>query len=300
MKKNFKSKAFSLIELSIVVLIIGILIAGVTQGSRLIRQSRLKTAQSQTISSPVLSITGLVGWWESTMDNSIISVNNGFFPENNDLISNWNDINSQSIAKNTTSTNSSCTPTTCQPTYIANGMNGLPVARFSGNQYVLFDGSILVGTDYTIFVVEQRSSAANFNYFICGSGGTNQNLHIGYGNPSTNIVFNQYFNDYYVSSAVPSYSSLIPRIHGFVFNVSNGKKYYLNGQLQTLTPVGSPVGTQGLIGYPGAAIGCNPAIGGGPFVGDIGELIIYSRTLKNEERRSIENYLSGKWKIGVS
>ena len=41
------SKAFSLIELSIVVLIIGILIAGVTQGSRLVRQSRLSTAQNQ-------------------------------------------------------------------------------------------------------------------------------------------------------------------------------------------------------------------------------------------------------------
>jgi prepilin-type N-terminal cleavage/methylation domain-containing protein len=41
------SKAFSLKELSIVVLIIGILIAGVTQGSRLVRQSRLSTAQNQ-------------------------------------------------------------------------------------------------------------------------------------------------------------------------------------------------------------------------------------------------------------
>ncbi|MFM7621329.1 MAG: prepilin-type N-terminal cleavage/methylation domain-containing protein [Alphaproteobacteria bacterium] len=45
--KNF-CKAFSLIELSIVILIIGILVAGVTQSSRLIRQMKLLSAQSIT------------------------------------------------------------------------------------------------------------------------------------------------------------------------------------------------------------------------------------------------------------
>ena len=45
-KISFKSniKAFSLIELSIVILIIGILVAGVTQSSRLFRQITLSTA----------------------------------------------------------------------------------------------------------------------------------------------------------------------------------------------------------------------------------------------------------------
>ena len=37
-----KNGAFSLIELSIVILIIGILIAGVTQGSRLVREAKIK------------------------------------------------------------------------------------------------------------------------------------------------------------------------------------------------------------------------------------------------------------------
>jgi len=46
--KNNRLLAFSLIELSIVVLIVGILIAGVTQGSRLIRESKVKTARTLT------------------------------------------------------------------------------------------------------------------------------------------------------------------------------------------------------------------------------------------------------------
>ncbi len=44
MKQKFKT-AFSLIELSVVILIIGILVAGVTQSSRLIIQMRLATAR---------------------------------------------------------------------------------------------------------------------------------------------------------------------------------------------------------------------------------------------------------------
>ena len=82
--KNKKLLAFSLIELSIVVLIIGILIAGVTQGSRLIRQSKIKTAQNQTTNSPVNSITGLNLWLETTLDDSVISATNGNTPENGD------------------------------------------------------------------------------------------------------------------------------------------------------------------------------------------------------------------------
>lgn len=48
---NFK-KAFSLIELSIVILIIGILVAGVTQSSRLINAMRIQSIRSLTINSP--------------------------------------------------------------------------------------------------------------------------------------------------------------------------------------------------------------------------------------------------------
>ncbi|MFM7620236.1 MAG: prepilin-type N-terminal cleavage/methylation domain-containing protein [Alphaproteobacteria bacterium] len=66
--KNFK--AFSLIELSIVILIIGILVAGVTQSSRLIRQMALSSARALTQSSPVPSIAGLVSWYEPTSEKS--------------------------------------------------------------------------------------------------------------------------------------------------------------------------------------------------------------------------------------
>ncbi len=71
--KTISQKAFSLIEVSIVLLIIGILVAGVTQGSRLVRASRLQTAQNLTINSPVAGIPNLSAWWETSLESSFLA-----------------------------------------------------------------------------------------------------------------------------------------------------------------------------------------------------------------------------------
>jgi prepilin-type N-terminal cleavage/methylation domain-containing protein len=90
-----KSRAFSLIELSIVILIIGILIAGVTQSSRLLRQAKLSTAQTLTKSSPVSGIKGLLIWLEPTLDDSFLSAE----ADDGAGAHQWNDINPQSSSK---------------------------------------------------------------------------------------------------------------------------------------------------------------------------------------------------------
>lgn len=93
MKRN---SAFSLIELSIVILVIGILIAGITQSSRLVKQVRIRTAQTLTQSSPVNSIKDLAVWFEPTMESSFADSET----QNNSTITNWYDINSHSSIKN--------------------------------------------------------------------------------------------------------------------------------------------------------------------------------------------------------
>jgi prepilin-type N-terminal cleavage/methylation domain-containing protein len=54
--KNNKIKAFSLLELAVVILIVGILVSGIAYGEKLIYNSRLVGAQSETINSPLNSI----------------------------------------------------------------------------------------------------------------------------------------------------------------------------------------------------------------------------------------------------
>jgi len=109
--KNF-NKAFSLIELSIVILIIGILVAGVTQSSRLINQLKLLSAQSLTRSSDVNSILDLTFWVESTLDGSFTNSSGSFQLDNGGSISSWNDIKIISSTKiNVSQSNTSIQPT---------------------------------------------------------------------------------------------------------------------------------------------------------------------------------------------
>ena len=62
-------KAFSLIELSIVILIIGILVAGVTQSSRLVSRMKQISVRSMTLNSPISSIKDLYAWYETSLDS---------------------------------------------------------------------------------------------------------------------------------------------------------------------------------------------------------------------------------------
>ncbi len=59
-------KAFSLIELSLVILIIGILIAGVTNGSRMIVAYKNSVAANHTNNSVASGVKGLAFWYETT------------------------------------------------------------------------------------------------------------------------------------------------------------------------------------------------------------------------------------------
>ncbi len=95
MKNNRRISAFSLIEISIVILIIGILVAGVTQSSRLISQAKLSGAKSMTQSAPVSSIKNLALWIESTSDASFQSSD----LDDGTAITTWNDINPQATLK---------------------------------------------------------------------------------------------------------------------------------------------------------------------------------------------------------
>jgi len=301
MNKKFlfkkKGKAFSLIELSIVLVVIGIAISSITQSSRLIAQFKLSSARSQTQSSPVTSIKDLSMWLETTTVDSF-SENES---EDGSGVSVWKDINNYSSAK----VNGQQSSSFRYPQYKTNCINGLPCLRFDGSSdYFDIDASFLAGTDYTIFVVEQRRSPASQNFFIAGtneSGGSNCLLHLGY-RENNYVTFAQYFNDY--DYYVDGYQNIsIPRIHTFMLSQltsSSGRYYYLNGVLQAYVAVHgySPNAFTPLDSFIGATIGYYSNSGNSKYYnGDLGEIIIFNRSLKAEERISVENYLGKKWSI---
>ena len=70
-KRRFKAKAFTLIEVSVVILIIGIMLAGTFIGTRIIAKSRLAAAESLARSSPVPGIKDNMLWLETSLSASI-------------------------------------------------------------------------------------------------------------------------------------------------------------------------------------------------------------------------------------
>ena len=277
-----------MVELSIVILIITILIAGVTQGSRLVKKSRLSEAQTLTTQSSVNDYPDLVLWYETSLQSSIAD------QESNDgnNVSTWYDNSPQAITKNHATQSNIAN----QPKFYSDIFNGaIPALRFDGSQFLNFDGSILANNSYTVFVVEQRRSAnSTISPFIGGSdtSTTNGNLTLGYRN-NTTMTQAQSSND--MDFATPAYTSPITKIHSFYLNTTDGKKYWLNGGDN---PDAVNAGqTASLVSYNGAAVGRYSA---NYFNGDLGEIIIFKRALRSEERKTIEDYLSKKYNIKIN
>ena len=189
MTKNKNHSAFSLIEISMVILVIGILIAGISNGVDLYDDYRLKVAQNLTKNSRVNRIPDLELWFETTGENSLATGTASFTDKPNpvdlDPIGRWNNINPNILpsARNHATQNNPTLLVDNQPKYIRKGMNGLPALLFDGtNDFFSFNGNFLVGSDYTIFVVEARGSGKDFNIFIGGTSVSYSltNLHLGY------------------------------------------------------------------------------------------------------------------------
>ncbi len=284
LKKVIQKKlAFSLIEMTVVILIISILTMTFLKTDDLLLSFKKNKAASLTKSSPIRSISNLVLWFETTSAQSFDQEKT----TDGNPIDTWNNINPY---QNQTTPNYATQNTTdSQPIYIKNAINGLPVLRFDGaNDYLSYNGTALANSNYSIFVVEQRRSGKNGNYFIGGSGSAdNTNLLLGYRFNST-ITHAQYNNDYDVS-IIPTYSSPIPRIHSFRFSSSIGKDYSLNGVIKS-----NYNNNVGLLSYNGTVIGSALNLF---FNGDIGEIIIFNKYLNDSEKRVVEEYLSNKWKI---
>lgn len=278
--KKFHQKAFSLIEVSVIILIISVVLIGVVKGNYLLSRSRLASAKTLTQRSGISDIPDLALWLETSLESSFIQRE----AQDKVQISTWYN-NQNTSPKN----NAAQTTQSKQPSFYEDAFNGaIPAIRFDGsNDFLIFDGSNLANTNYTIFVVEQRRSNASNNYFLGGTEAST--LFLGYSS-NTEITFSQSDNAISYGS-VASYNIPTPRIH--TVNLSNaGKRYWLNG-----ASVASNSTQTMISSFAGAALGRSVS---SYFNGDIGEVIIFTRALRTDERMAIENYLSKKYDIKIS
>jgi len=293
-----RKKAFSLIELSIVILIIGIIIAGITQGSRLIDAHRLSSAQNFTESSPVASISDLALWLEASSQKSF----NEDQTSDGSSVSPWKNINPQQIGLNSEASQSDSAK---RPTYAAKAINNLPALSFDGTSQFLdipYDAS-LNSNAFSIFAVvkpisvdavyrpilssrSDGSSVKGYVFYIvpAGSSGGYYRLWVGNGTAwkgqTSWYPFTANNSELIsITYADPDYTMYFPK---------SGTSYTDSFTITTQS-------TQ--IFRIGAALNISETSPTMFFKGYIGELIIFSRKLKSEERISVEDYLKKKWGI---
>ncbi len=291
--------AFSLIEISIVILIIGVAISGIVSGMYLFYDFKLGQAQSITAKSPVISTPNLTLWLEVTSPNSFEAER----PLSNDKIAIWKDINPQRTFK----INVSQSDLSKQPTYIENAINNLPALKFINN--IEMRSSDIELNDFissdqaTIFLVQNNFSGDNTTCLISWIP-TDNNLDSNevarfaispqetqkvvfdfgccstVGRLSTNSLSN-FFDKDKIISFVKNSNNLDLRINFNETAVSNSLA------TATLLPsLRAPI-----------VIGKFRTDSNYFFNGNIGEIIIFDRALNENERKKIEEYLGEKWGI---
>jgi prepilin-type N-terminal cleavage/methylation domain-containing protein len=302
-----RSKAFSLLELSFVLVIISVIFAGISNGSKIIKSLRLKSAQNLTQNSPVNTINGLVLWLEPTLRDSFISTQ----AKDGSQLTQWNDINPQATAKYYAVASASPGITYKSESEIYS----LPTVSFSGlsSSYFTISTSTSASNNsaivtpynaFTFFIVAKldnsySSSAAIFlngdnssgwGYLVSGSsssGGTRQLNFPGATNnnaASVNATSNaEIISATYQSAAIDENGS------------SGTLKLFTNGAEETLTTssavsVKTPATSTFYIGNNSNNEAWN---------GYISELIIFNRALNDSERSLVEKYLAQKYNIKI-
>jgi prepilin-type N-terminal cleavage/methylation domain-containing protein len=295
--KILHKKAFSLIEISVVILIIGMLIAGISQGIDLYQDMRLATARSLTLNSRVNRIEDLTMWFEATSEKSFEKPN----PNDGDRIALWKNINfklSNRIDVTQVTQDS-------KPFYVKNAINNIPALRFNNGQFLTASSikiSEIVSSDQvTVFMVQNNFSGDNttstfgwnsgdYRFLSCAQEG-NMVL-MDFGNTLSGLT------NFRITTATLTNFLNQNKIITFVKNGLNGKvkinSALLTNSLSSNTIIDLSLSGDFSIGkYP-------PANNDYYFFGYIGELIIFKKALTDAEINDVEKYLSKKWSIKIN
>jgi prepilin-type N-terminal cleavage/methylation domain-containing protein len=307
MKRKFRKKlrAFSLIELSVVILIIGILVAGAAGGAKMINVFRLQTAQTLTLSSPVITTKGLVLWLESSMPESFLSAET----EDGAQLTRWLDRNPQVSTKLLATTTASSGITLKAKSNIYS----LPAVYFNGSSAAAFTlsngtSNVVISTPnsaYTFFIVAKLNDDLASNVKTVFANGSTEGW--GYGvsgtqnNRSRNLIFAGSSD---VTSATANATTKPEIISATYAGGANGSlQLFTNGTgnagsgaagtSETLSSSSATAKT------PVTAFYIGNKSSAAAWSGEVSEIIIFNRVLSKKERNQIELYLGQKYNIKV-
>lgn len=272
-----------MLEMSMVLITIGILITTIIGGSSMIRSAKLTSARAITSKSIVPNIEGLVAWYETTSIDSLKPSQ----AYDGAQIDTWYDISPESLIlqKNKLTRTASNTVT-----YQTNGINKIPSVKFDGSSTIstssFYQGSL---SRATIFFVAQPLRDITTTATVVDSGNTNLT--------SISFLSNGIQIDLGTTSTI-SVSECCKALTNYaVASYLNGSssKTYVNNAATMAGGSTVSAGSNSMIGF---TVGATSA-GSYSFTGLVSEIIIYNRPLKDSERKEVFRYLSNKYKIPV-
>jgi len=297
--QKFRSKAFnsafSLVEISVVILIIGILVAGIYQASDLISSARLSSAKSLTNTAIINRIPNLVFWVETTEDSNLKSslvtnINSAPFGQiaNNARISTWRDRNPQNLNKISTFASSD----NRRPTYITNGINSLPALYFDASlTQTLYSPTMPLqasDADYTLIAVFERDPCSGYCYVVAQTSGATGSMAAISANAGGTFGFVTINNDLSSGITIRNKRQYI----GIITVGESNVAFYLNSKVPVIRTkqAGLNLGS-GSFSIASRSNGLNN------FWGLISEIIIFDRDLKDSEVQDAISYLAKKYSI---
>jgi len=284
LNQHKRNRAFSIVEIAMVLLIVSLLMAGILNGTSLISDASVATAQKLTTNSEVNTIESLSLWLESSFASSI---------ENNARILRWKDISP--LKPVTKKFDLKQDNSAGRPQYQEDVINGLPLLYFSGsstnfleftnatNQNVVL-ADVFLQNQATIFVVAMFDNSSAGNSII--SFGTNDVVNFGYNSTNMTMKFN--------NTATASQNSFQQKQLQMLSSIKtpNNIVLYLNGNLLHTASNTSAIDDDnfGIASNMRIRIGAN-------FKGWLGEVLVFNKSLTEKERIKVEQYLLKKWRI---
>jgi len=268
-------KAFSLLEIAVIFVIIGLIAYGIMFGNAVVDRARVIKMRDQTKSFSSSSFNkNLAFWIEPSMPNAYKVSDSGIITVTDRAVFDGKktDVEAPSSAGS--------------PVYTSGVINGLPAFYFDGtNDYLQNDSvGILTSKVHTVFFVILADSVASSDTVY------------GFNNGSSDIeVMNAN-----ASSITVTTSGGSPVLYsGTVGNLALVGAFTTNGSTFTFYKNGTSSYSSSNSTLPAFSNSfyVGREAGGDYFKGYIGELLIYDKALSNSERQEVETYLMAKWKI---
>lgn len=290
---NKNKKAFSLLEVSIVLLVIAVAVAGFLQSTVVIKKVKRSAADAATDSfrAYVTSMDGLLMWLDASAPNSF----NGSVdaPADGTTLTQWQDV----VADiNPLAGRIVFNDVLGDPTYKSDGINGLPAVEFDGNDGLrYYPGIIEAGDDdYTVVAVYKPGAATfgcifnqgkNSGYNYPAETGSRFCLRSGFANE---VDINAYAIDvrYLGNFNIGSNESIIVMRQNerdiIAYDGLTKSSVQSNGDLNL---------TQGIV-----EIGSD-TYAYEEYQGLISEILVFDRVLLDDEIQTIQDYINGKYGI---